>query len=85
MQTTDLPAWTTLSTSGLRALQLPAEIEKVIVLADGNAPGEAQRLMRSEDGNAKAERCTSHTHPRVWTSTTSYAVTAAARRRVEHG
>jgi putative DNA primase/helicase len=41
MQATGLPAWAALSTSGLRTLQLPAEIEQVIVLADSDEPGEA--------------------------------------------
>lgn len=41
MQATGLPAWAALSTSGLRALQLPDAIREVIVLADGDEPGEA--------------------------------------------
>jgi putative DNA primase/helicase len=41
MQATAQPAWAALSTSGLRALELPADIGDVIVLADGDAPGEA--------------------------------------------
>ena len=44
MQATGLPAWAALSTSGLRLLQLPAEIREVIVLADGDDPGEAAAL-----------------------------------------
>lgn len=44
MQATGLPAWAALSTSGLRTLQLPAEIDEVIVLADGDDPGEAAAL-----------------------------------------
>jgi len=44
MQATGLPAWAALSTAGLRALQLPAAIEEVIVLADGDAPGKAAAL-----------------------------------------
>lgn len=35
------PGWAALSTSGLRALPLPETIAKVILLADGDAPGEA--------------------------------------------
>ena len=30
-----------LSTSGLRALELPADVRDVVILADGDAPGEA--------------------------------------------
>jgi hypothetical protein len=41
MQATGLPAWAALSTSGLRALDLPGSVREVIVLADGDAAGEA--------------------------------------------
>jgi hypothetical protein len=41
MQETGHAAWAALSTSGLRALRLPKEIHDVIVLADGDDPGEA--------------------------------------------
>jgi putative DNA primase/helicase len=41
MQATDYPAWAALSTSGLRALDLPKDVHDVIVLADGDEPGEA--------------------------------------------
>ena len=41
MQTTGHPAWAALSTSGLRALDLPDCVRDVIVLADGDDPGEA--------------------------------------------
>ena len=41
MQATANPAWAALSTSGLRALDLPAAAREVIVLADGDDPGEA--------------------------------------------
>ena len=44
MQVTSTPAWAALSTSGLRTLELPAEIREVIVLADGDEPGEAAAL-----------------------------------------
>jgi hypothetical protein len=40
MQATGQAAWAALSTSGLRALDLPAEVRDVIVLADGDDPGE---------------------------------------------
>lgn len=40
-QATGRPAWAALSTSGLRALNLPKELRNVIVLADGDDPGEA--------------------------------------------
>ena len=41
IQATGAPAWAALSTSGLRALHLPIEVREVIVLADGDEPGEA--------------------------------------------
>jgi putative DNA primase/helicase len=41
MQATGRAAWAALSTSGLRALDLPRDARDVIVLADGDEPGEA--------------------------------------------
>jgi putative DNA primase/helicase len=41
MQSTGRAAWAALSTSGLRSLDLPREVRNVIVLADGDDPGEA--------------------------------------------
>jgi putative DNA primase/helicase len=41
MQATAQAAWAALSTSGLRNLDLPREVRDVIVLADGDDPGEA--------------------------------------------
>jgi hypothetical protein len=41
MLATGQPAWAALSTSGLRALDLPNDVREVIVLADGDDPGEA--------------------------------------------
>jgi hypothetical protein len=41
MQATRRPAWAALSTSGLGALNLPDTVREVIVLADGDDPGEA--------------------------------------------
>ncbi len=41
MQATGHPAWAALSTSGLRTLDLPESVREVIVLADGDDPGEA--------------------------------------------
>jgi hypothetical protein len=40
MQASNFPAWAALSTSGLRSLDLPPEVREVIVLADGDDPGE---------------------------------------------
>jgi hypothetical protein len=41
VQASGRSAWAALSTSGLRALDLPREVRDVIVLADGDDPGEA--------------------------------------------
>ena len=44
MQATGNAAWAALSTSGLRSLHLPRDVGEVIVLADGDEPGEAAAL-----------------------------------------
>ena len=41
MQATGRPAWAALSTSGLRGLELPDDVGEIIILADGDEPGEA--------------------------------------------
>ncbi|MGE3064903.1 MAG: toprim domain-containing protein [Hyphomicrobiaceae bacterium] len=41
MQASGRPAWSALSTSGLRTLNLPRDVSNIIVLADGDDPGEA--------------------------------------------
>ena len=41
MQATGHCAWAALSTAGLRALDLPPGVDEIIVLADGDDPGEA--------------------------------------------
>jgi hypothetical protein len=41
MRATGHPAWAALSTSGLRSLDLPRGVRDVMVLADGDEPGEA--------------------------------------------
>lgn len=40
MQATGETAWAALSTSGLRALELPADVRDVVILADGDDAGE---------------------------------------------
>ncbi|MEE8531285.1 MAG: toprim domain-containing protein, partial [Hyphomicrobium sp.] len=40
MQAISIPTWAALSTSGLKALLLPPSVREVIVLADGDEPGE---------------------------------------------
>lgn len=40
MQVTGLPAWAALSTSGMSSLNLPDKARDIVILADGDAPGE---------------------------------------------
>lgn len=40
MQATGHPAWAALSTAGLRSLEIPEHVKEVVVLADGDLPGE---------------------------------------------
>jgi hypothetical protein len=40
MELNDGPGWAALSTSGMRALELPADLRNVIIVADGDEPGE---------------------------------------------
>ena len=44
VQASGYPAWAALSTSGLRNLDLPINVTDVVVLADGDDPGEAAAL-----------------------------------------
>ena len=44
MQATSHGAWAALSTAGLRTLDLPLAVQDVIVLADGDEPGEAAAI-----------------------------------------
>ena len=44
MQATGRPVWAALSAAGLRTLELPGAIREVIILADGDDPGEAAAL-----------------------------------------
>jgi Toprim domain-containing protein len=68
MLATGCPAWAALSTSGLRALDLPNDVREVIVLADGDDPGEAApqecaRRWKREGRRVRIAR------PREWIST----------------
>jgi hypothetical protein len=61
MQATGLPAWAALSTAGLQALDLPPEVKDVIVLADGDEPGEraaqnAARRWKAEQRRVRIAR-----------------------------
>ncbi len=53
MQATGQAAWAALSTSGLRTLELPVDAGDVVVLADGDEPGEAA----AHDAARRWKRC----------------------------
>ena len=69
MQATGHPAWAALSTSGLRALDLPGDVRDVIVLADGDEPGEAAARDCAWRWKRGAAACASPARRRAWTST----------------
>ena len=56
MQATGLPVWAALSTSGLRSLELPQSVTEIIVLADGDDPGEAAALAAASRWKAEGRR-----------------------------
>jgi putative DNA primase/helicase len=56
MQATGHAAWAALSTSGLRALDLPRDARDVIVLADGDEPGEAAAQACARRWNREGRR-----------------------------
>jgi putative DNA primase/helicase len=56
MQVTGLTAWAALSTSGMITLNLPLEVADVIVLADGDAPGERAAVAAAERWTGQGRR-----------------------------
>ncbi len=44
-QATGLPVWAALSTSGLTGLVMPARVRRIVILADGDEPGEKAAQM----------------------------------------
>jgi phage/plasmid primase-like uncharacterized protein len=44
-QATGLPVWAALSTSGLTGLVIPARVRRIVILADGDEPGEKAAQM----------------------------------------
>jgi hypothetical protein len=56
MHATGKPAWAALSTSGLRTLDLPRDARNLIVLADGDEPGEAAALDCARRWNRQGRR-----------------------------
>lgn len=61
MQATGFPTWAALSTAGLRALELPDSAKFVVILADGDEPGEeaaieAATRWQSQGRNVKIAR-----------------------------
>ena len=69
MQATGNPAWAALSTSGLRTLDLPPAVRHVIVLADGDEPGEAAAQDAHDDGSGRDGAFASLARHTAWTST----------------
>ena len=79
MQATGHPAWAALSTSGLRALDLPDDVRDVIVLADGDDAGRGSGTrVRAALEARRAPRAHRPSADREWTSTTCFW---AARRK----
>jgi putative DNA primase/helicase len=56
MQAKGLPAWAALSAAGLPALELPESVREVIVLADGDAAGEAAAHRAAVRWNCEGRR-----------------------------
>jgi hypothetical protein len=56
MQATGLATWAALSTSGLRALELPPDVRNVVVLADGDEAGEAAAWEAARRWNGEGRR-----------------------------
>ena len=56
MQETGFPAWAALSTFWLRVLDLPKSVRDVIVLTDGDDPGESRSASAYCAGKARASR-----------------------------
>jgi putative DNA primase/helicase len=56
MLATGYPCWAALSTSGLRSLRLPARARDVIVLADGDDPGESAAVGAAQRWRAEGRR-----------------------------
>jgi hypothetical protein len=55
MQAMTMPAWAALSTSGLKALMLPAIVRTVIILVDNDANGAGERAARAAAERWRAE------------------------------
>ena len=56
MQATGRPAWAALSATGLRRLDLPDQVRRVTLLADGDTPGEAAALDAARRWKSQARR-----------------------------
>ncbi len=56
LQATGKPTWATLSTSGLKSVRLPPEVQTVIIAADGDQPGEDAAMIAAERIVAEGRR-----------------------------
>ena len=84
MQATGHPAWAALSTSGLRTLDLPGSVREVIVLADGDDPGEAAARTAPCAGSGRDAVSASPDLRAAWTSTTCCSAAHPASRRARN-
>jgi hypothetical protein len=57
MQASGNPTWAALSTSGMRTLDLPPEVRDIIILADGDDPGEAAAQFNALRWQREGRRC----------------------------
>lgn len=56
-QETGYPAWAALSTSGMRALDLPPEVQDIIIIPDGDDAGEAAAQYSAVRWQREGRRC----------------------------
>ena len=82
MQATGQPAWAALSTAGLRNLEIPEYVKEVVVLADGDLPGEEAAQYAARRWVHKGAAFVSRGHPRGRISTTSLRITHPRRRQM---
>jgi hypothetical protein len=66
MQATGEPTWAALSTSGLRALVLPPDVRRIVILADGDDAGEAAAIAAARRWTAEGREVRVARPPRGW-------------------
>jgi hypothetical protein len=83
-QASGYPAWAALSTSGLRGLDLPRDVRDVIVLADGDDPGESAAQECAWRWNREGRRVRIARPPKGMDFNDLLAARAASVRESEH-